>query len=61
MRVYLLIFNDVYQKELIGVMEFYSFKNLMQKTNKFFNYNDIRSIHCSERKKAIFKIIVKNK
>ena len=59
MKVYLLIFNDVYQKELIGIMEFFSFKNLMEITKKFFNYNDIRTIHSAQQKKAIFKIIVK--
>jgi hypothetical protein len=59
MEVILVVFNDVNQSELIGVMIFKSFSDLMRKTDNFFIYADAKKKYSPSSKKSIFRIIIK--
>jgi hypothetical protein len=57
MIVFLICFNDIYHKELIGIYMFESFTALIRRSNFFFTYNDLHKKDSTYKKKGCFKII----
>jgi hypothetical protein len=61
MEVILVVFNDVNQSELIGVMIFKSFSDLMRKTDNFFIYADAKKNTVRPQKKVSLELLLKSK
>jgi hypothetical protein len=59
MEVILVVFTDKTQTELIGIMIFKSFSDLMRKTENYFIYADAKKSYDLKGKKSMFRIIIK--
>jgi hypothetical protein len=61
MYVLLIIYTNVDQNEILGIYRFRKMIQLINLSNKFFSYNDVKILQKRQNpnsKKAVFRIIV---